>query len=136
MRLFYAALALEAQHVSADPDLVPGLCREDLLPARQGNPEKSGHQTGVIAAAREAQADGFELIEGFLLRGAARRHGLARSYERMRDEILELKAAMPVDGACSTCMARWSPTATTTARATSARAPARSSDRKPSSASS
>src|SRR5262245_55586341 len=99
MRLFYAALALEANTFLPIPTSYQAFVEKIYYPP--GNhPEKSGHQTGAIAAARAAaKRHGFELIEGSCYAaqpgGAASRDG----YERMRDEILgQLKAALPVDG--------------------------------------
>src|ERR1700755_1346989 len=100
MRLFYAALALEANTFLPIPTSYQAFVEKIYYRPGQ-HPEKSGHQTGAIAAARAgAKRHGFELIEGSCY--AAQPGGAASrdAYERMRDEILgQLKAALPVDGA-------------------------------------
>src|SRR3954466_15485842 len=100
MRLFYAALALEANTFLPVPTSYQAFLDKLYYPPGK-HPEKSGHQTGAIAAVRAAaKRDDFELIEGSCY--AAQPGGAASraAYERMRDEILdELKAALPVDGA-------------------------------------
>src|SRR4051795_10025157 len=100
MRLFYAALALEANTFLPIPTSYQAFVEKIYYPPGK-HPETSGHQTGAIAAARAAATrDGFELIEGSCY--AAQPGGAASrdAYERMRDEILgQLKAALPVDGA-------------------------------------
>jgi len=99
MRLFYAALALEANTFLPIPTSYQAFLEKIYYPPGK-HPENSGHQTGAIAAARAAaKRDGFELIEGSCYAaqpgGSASREG----YERMRDEILgQLKSALPVDG--------------------------------------
>jgi microcystin degradation protein MlrC len=99
MRLFYAALALEANTFLPVPTSYQAFVEKLYYPPGK-HPEKAGHQTGAIATVRaRAKRDGFELIEGSCYAaqpgGAASRAG----YERMRDEILgQLKAALPVDG--------------------------------------
>src|SRR3954471_17706880 len=99
MRLFYAALALEANTFLPIPTSYQAFVEKIYYPPGK-HPEKAGHQTGAIAAARAAaKRDGFELIEGSCY--AAQPGGAASrdAYERMRDEILgQLKAALPVDG--------------------------------------
>src|SRR3954452_24536918 len=99
MRLFYAALALEANTFLPIPTSYQAFVEKIYYPPGK-HPEKSGHQTGAIAAARAAaKRDRFELIEGSCY--AAQPGGAASrdAYERMRDEILgQLKAALPVDG--------------------------------------
>jgi len=100
MRLFYAALALEANTFLPIPTSYQAFVEKLYYPPGK-HPENAGHQTGAIATVRaRAKRDGFELIEGSCYAaqpgGAASRAG----YERMRDEILgQLKAALPVDGA-------------------------------------
>src|SRR3989440_946241 len=100
MRLFYAALALEANTFLPVPTSYQAFLDKLYYPPGK-HPEKSGHQTGAIAAVRAAaKRHGFALIEGSCYAaqpgGAASRAG----YERMRDEILgQLKTALPVDGA-------------------------------------
>ena len=100
MRLFYAALALEANTFLPVPTSYQAFLDKLYYPPGK-HPEKAGHQTGAIAAVRAAaKRDGFELIEGSCY--AAQPGGAAAraAYERMRDEILgQLKAALPVDGA-------------------------------------
>src|SRR4051795_5876634 len=100
MRLFYAALALEANTFLPIPTSYQAFVEKIYYPPGK-HPETSGHQTGAIGAARTAaKRDGFELIEGSCY--AAQPGGAAAraAYERMRDEILgQLKAALPVDGA-------------------------------------
>src|SRR5690242_2345125 len=99
MRLFYAALALEANTFLPIPTSYQAFVEKIYYPPVK-HPEKAGHQTGAIAAARAAaKRYGFELIEGSCY--AAQPGGAAsrEAYERMRDEILgQLKAALPVDG--------------------------------------
>src|SRR5947208_2057011 len=99
MRLFYAALALEANTFLPIPTSYQAFVEKIYYPPGK-HPETSGHQTGAIAAARAAaKRDRFELIEGSCY--AAQPGGAASrdAYERMRDEILgQLKAALPVDG--------------------------------------
>ncbi|MEA2880482.1 MAG: hypothetical protein QOF14_5678 [Hyphomicrobiales bacterium] len=99
MRLFYAALALEANTFLPIPTSYQAFVEKIYYPPGK-HPEKSGHQTGAIGAARAAaRRDGFELIEGSCY--AAQPGGAAAqaAYERMRDEILgQLKAALPVEG--------------------------------------
>jgi len=99
MRLFYAALALEANTFLPIPTSYQAFVEKIYYPPGK-HPEKSGDQTGAIAAARAAaKRNGFELIEGSCY--AAQPGGAAAkaAYERMRDEILgQLKAALPVDG--------------------------------------
>lgn len=100
MRLFYAALALEANTFLPIPTSYQAFVEKLYFPPGK-HPAKSGHQTGAVAAVRAAaRRDGFELIEGSCY--AAQPGGAASrdAYERMRDEILgQLKAALPVDGA-------------------------------------
>src|SRR5436190_11407916 len=100
MRLFYAALALEANTFLPIPTSYQAFVEKIYYPPGK-HPETSGHQTGAVAAARAAaRRDGFELIEGSCY--AAQPGGAASrvAYERMRDEILgQLRAALPVDGA-------------------------------------
>ena len=98
MRLFYAALALEANTFLPIPTSYQSfLDKLYYLPGK--HPDLSGHQTGAVGAVRAAaKRDGFELIEGSCY--AAQPGGAAsrEAYERMRDEILgQLKAALPVD---------------------------------------
>ena len=99
MRLFYAALALEANTFLPIPTSYQAFVEKIYYPPGQ-HPEKAGHQTGAVAAARAAaKRDGFELVEGSCY--AAQPGGAASrdAYERMRDEILgQLKTALPVDG--------------------------------------
>jgi len=99
MRLFYAALALEANTFLPIPTSYQAFVEKIYYPPGK-HPEKSGHQTGAIGAARAAaKRSGFELIEGSCY--AAQPGGAAAqaAYERMRDEILgQLKAALPVEG--------------------------------------
>ena len=100
MRLFYAALALEANTFLPVPTSYQAFVEKLYYPPGK-HPERAGHQTGAVATVRaRAKRDGFELVEGSCYAaqpgGAASRAG----YERMRDEILgQLKAALPVDGA-------------------------------------
>ena len=100
MRLFYAALALEANTFLPVPTSYQAFVEKIYYPPGK-HPEKSGHQTGAIAAVRAAaKRNNIELIEGSCY--AAQPGGAASraAYERMRDEILaQLKAALPVDGA-------------------------------------
>src|ERR1044071_4299859 len=99
MRLFYAALALEANTFLPVPTSYQAFVEKIYYPPGK-HPEKSGHQTGAVAAVRAAaKRGGHELIEGSCY--AAQPGGAASraAYERMRDEILgQLKAALPVDG--------------------------------------
>src|SRR5881227_1957340 len=99
MRLFYAALALEANTFLPVSTSYQAFLDKLYYPPGK-HPEKAGHQTGAIAAVRAAaKRNGFELVEGSCY--AAQPGGAASraAYERMRDEILtQLKAALPVDG--------------------------------------
>jgi len=100
MRLFYAALALEANTFLPVPTSYQSFVEKLYFPPGQ-HPERAGHQTGAVATVRaRAKRDGFELIEGSCY--AAQPGGAAAraAYKRMRDEILgQLKAALPLDGA-------------------------------------
>jgi microcystin degradation protein MlrC len=99
MRLFYAALALEANTFLPLPTSYRAFVEKHYFPPGQ-YPAKQSHQTGAMDAVRaRAQRREFELIEGSCY--AAQPGGAAArtAYERMRDEILgQLKAALPVDG--------------------------------------
>jgi microcystin degradation protein MlrC len=99
MRLFYAALALEANTFLPLPTSYQAFVEKLYYPPGK-YPEKQSHQTGAMDAVRaRAKAGAFELIEGSCY--AAQPGGAASraAYERMRDEILaQLKAALPVDG--------------------------------------
>lgn len=99
MRIFYAALALEANTFLPLPTSYEAFVEKLYFPPGK-HPELPNHQTGAIRAVRDrAKRDGFELIEGSTY--AAQPGGAASrpAYERMRDEILgQLKAALPVDG--------------------------------------
>jgi microcystin degradation protein MlrC len=99
MRLFYAALALEANTFLPLPTSYQAFV-EKLYYLPGVYPEKQSHQTGAMDAVRRRAARGeFELIEGSCY--AAQPGGAASrvAYERMRDEILgQLKAALPFDG--------------------------------------
>src|SRR5882724_12350113 len=99
MRLFYAALALEANTFLPLPTSYQAFAEKQYyLPGRY--PAKQSHQTGAMDAVRARASRGeVELIKGSCYAaqpgGAAARAG----YERMRDEILgQLKAALPIDG--------------------------------------
>jgi microcystin degradation protein MlrC len=99
MRLFYAALALEANTFLPLPTSYQAFVEK--LYYRPGDyPARQPHQTGAMDAVRARAARGdFELIEGSCY--AAQPGGAAAraAYERMRDEILgQLEAALPVDG--------------------------------------
>jgi microcystin degradation protein MlrC len=99
MRLFYAALALEANTFLALPTSYQAFVEKLYYPPGQ-YPEKQSHQTGAMDALRaRARRGEIELIEGSCY--AAQPGGAAAraAYERMRDEILgQLKVALPVDG--------------------------------------
>ena len=99
MRIFYAALALEANTFLPVPTSYQAFVEKVYFPPGK-YPEQPVHQTGAMGAVRErARRDGFELIEGSCY--AAQPGGAAArsAYERMRDEILgQLRAALPVDG--------------------------------------
>jgi microcystin degradation protein MlrC len=99
MRVFYAALALEANTFLPLPTSYQAFVEKLYYPPGH-YPAHPAHQTGAMGAVRErAQRDDFELIEGSCY--AAQPGGAASrtAYERMRDEILgQLKAALPVDG--------------------------------------
>ena len=99
MRLFYAALALEANTFLPLPTSYQAFVEKLYYPPGQ-YPAKQSHQTGAMDAVRaRARRGEFELIEGSCY--AAQPGGAAAraAYERMRDEILgQLKAALPVDG--------------------------------------
>src|SRR3954470_17403105 len=99
MRLFYAALALEANTFLHVPTSYQAFVEKLYYPPGQ-HPDQPGHMTGAIGVIRaRARRGEFELIEGSCY--AAQPGGAASraAYERMRDEILgQLKAALPVDG--------------------------------------
>ena len=60
MRLFYAALALEANTFLPIPTSYQAFVEKIYYPPGK-HPEKAGHQTGAIAAARAAaKREGFE----------------------------------------------------------------------------
>src|ERR1043165_1293558 len=65
------------EHVSADSDLVSGLRRENLLPARQASGKVGPPDRGDRSGARCRQARWLRADRGFLLRGAARWRCLA-----------------------------------------------------------
>jgi microcystin degradation protein MlrC len=100
MRLFYAALALEANTFLPLPTSYQAFVEKLYFPPGH-YPARGAHQTGAMDAVRARAGRGeFELIEGSCY--AAQPGGAASraAYERMRDEILgQLKAALPVDGA-------------------------------------
>jgi microcystin degradation protein MlrC len=100
MRLFYAALALEANTFLPVPTSYQAFVEKLCYPPGK-HPEKAGHQTGAIATVRaRAKRDGFELAEGSCYAAQPGGSASRAAYERMRDEILgQLKAALPVDGA-------------------------------------
>ena len=99
MRLFYAALALEANTFLPLPTSYEAFVEKLYYPPGQYPPQQS-HQTGAMDAVRALVKRGaIELIEGSCY--AAQPGGAASrdAYERMRDEILgQLQAALPVDG--------------------------------------
>jgi microcystin degradation protein MlrC len=99
MRLFYAALALEANTFLPLPTSYQAFVEKLYYPPGQYPPQQS-HQTGAMDAVRaRAKRGEIELIEGSCY--AAQPGGAASraAYERMRDEILgQLKSALPVDG--------------------------------------
>jgi len=99
MRIFYAALALEANTFLPLPTAYQAFTEKLYYPPGR-YPEKQSHQTGAMDAVRaHAKRGAFTLIEGSCY--AAQPGGAASraAYERMRDEILgELRAALPVDG--------------------------------------
>src|SRR6478672_2278550 len=99
MRLFYSALALEANTFLPIPTSYQAFVEKIYYPPAQ-HPEKADHKNRAIAPPRAAaKRDGFTLIEGSCY--AAQPGGAASrdAYERMRDEILgQLKAALPLDG--------------------------------------
>ena len=99
MRLFYAALALEANTFLAQPTSYEAFVEKLYYPPGQYPPQQP-HQTGAMDAVRALVMRGaIELIEGSCY--AAQPGGAASrdAYERMRDEILgQLQAALPVDG--------------------------------------
>ena len=100
VRLFYAALALEANTFLPLPTSYQAFIEKVYFPPGQ-YPAKGAHQTGAMDAVRaHAKRGAFELIEGSCY--AAQPGGAASraAYERMREEILgQLKAALPIDGA-------------------------------------
>ena len=99
MRLFYAALALEANTFLTQPTSYEAFVEKLYYPPGQYPPQQP-HQTGAMDAVRALVMRGaIELIEGSCY--AAQPGGAAArdAYERMRDEILgQLQAALPVDG--------------------------------------
>jgi microcystin degradation protein MlrC len=99
MRLFAAALALEANTFLAVPTSYEGFL-EKLYFAPGKHPDRPAHQTAALWVARQRAArDGYELIEGSCYAAQPGGPASRSAYERMRDEILgELQAALPVDG--------------------------------------
>jgi len=99
MRLFYAALALEANTFLPVPTSYQAFVEKIYYPPGK-HPERAGHQTGAVATVRaRAKRDGFELIEGSCYAAQPGGSASRAAYERMRDEILgQLNAALPVDG--------------------------------------
>src|SRR5262245_24485415 len=99
MRLFYAALALEANTFLPVPTSYQAFVEKVYFPPGK-YPEKAAHQTGAMdAMRRRAKAGEFELIEGSCYAAQPGGPASRAAYERMRDEILgQLKAALPVDG--------------------------------------
>lgn len=99
MRLFYAALALEANTFLPLPTSYQAFVEKLYHPPGQ-HPDQPMHMTGAVGVIRgRARRGEFELIEGSCY--AAQPGGAASraAYEHMRDEILgQLKAALPVDG--------------------------------------
>ena len=64
MRLFYAALALEANTFLPLPTSYQAFLEKLYFPPGR-HPERAGHQTGAVASLRaRAKRDGFDLIEG------------------------------------------------------------------------
>ena len=79
MRLFYAALALEANTFLPVPTSYQAFVEKLYYPPGK-HPARRAHQTGAIAAARAArEARRLRTDRGLLLRGAAGRRCLARS---------------------------------------------------------
>ena len=75
-----------------------------------------------------AEEEGFELIEGSCFAASPAGTTNRADYESMRDEILgQLEAALPVDGLLLGLHGAMVATATTTSKATSSSAAARSS---------
>ena len=99
MRLFYAALALEANTFLPVPTSYQAFVEKLYYPPGK-HPERAGHQTGAVATVRDrAKRDGFELIEGSCYAAQPGGSASRAAYERMRDEILgQLEAALPLDG--------------------------------------
>src|SRR2546423_9256739 len=88
MRLFYAALALEANTFLPVPTSYQAFLDKLYYPPGK-HPEKAGHQTGAIAAVRApAKRAGFELIEGPCYAAQPGGPASRAAYEGMRDEIL------------------------------------------------
>ena len=101
MRLFYAALALEANTFLPLPTSYQAFVEKLYFPPGQVSGEAVRTRPARWTRCARARKRGeFELIEGSCY--AAQPGGAASraAYERMRDEILgQLKAALPVDGA-------------------------------------
>ena len=100
MRLFYAALALEANTFLPLPTSYQAFVEKLYYPPGKYPEKQATRPARWTRCARAPKRDGFELIEGSCY--AAQPGGAASraAYERMRDEILgQLKAALPVDGA-------------------------------------
>jgi microcystin degradation protein MlrC len=99
MRLFFAALALEANTFLAAPTSYQGFVEKVYFPPGQ-YPASQPHQAGAMDAVRaRARRGEFELIEGSCYAAQPGGSASRAAYERMRDEILsQLKGALPVDG--------------------------------------
>ena len=97
MRLFYAALALEANTFLPIPTSYQAFV-EKLITRRQRIRQPVRPQTGGAAARAAAKRNGFELIEG----PATRRSTAARLSENAYDACVTnpraVEAALPVEG--------------------------------------
>jgi microcystin degradation protein MlrC len=99
-RVFTAALATEVNTYSPLPVDLESF-REGLLARPGEHPEQPSIVTGpVVAARRHAAAAGWTLIEGTAASAAPGGPVNRRTYEALRDEILQqLQTALPLDAA-------------------------------------
>jgi microcystin degradation protein MlrC len=99
MRIFTASLATESNSFSPIPTNRASYEAAFYYPPGQ-HPDVPRHTTAPLyVARRRARQEGFELIEGSCFWAEPSGPTNQADYEEMRDEILlELRAAMPVDG--------------------------------------
>jgi microcystin degradation protein MlrC len=107
MRLFSATLATETNTFSPLPTSL-GAYKESVFLRPGEHPLDAPRMctAPLFVARRRAATEDFTLIEGSCFAASPAGTTNRVDYEFMRDEILgQLKAAMPLDGVCSACMA-------------------------------